>query len=209
MSEDQRPRLDAADPDSVAACLRRVLTDDAAAVHVMDGADRAAIASEMDGLTYKRARPQVGEGAKAVTQDFWLTREVPESGAIARARANAEALVNAALARMDPPPCPPVRFSEVVAQWYPPSTRGISPHRDPKTYTRLVGILIARGEGDYFITNDREGNGARPVEAPEGSLLLMRQPGFGAADRQPFHTLRTVHSERRIVTLRHDSRLDG
>ncbi|SDG31153.1 hypothetical protein SAMN05216241_108126 [Limimonas halophila] len=210
MSEATAPSLlRTARIDDVAACLRAVERDDAAAVPVLDERDKAALAEAAAKLTYKRAKPQVNEGEKAVYQDFWLTRDIPAGSVLEHCRDAVEALVNAALRRLDPAPCPPVTFHETVAQWYEPTTCGISPHRDPKTFRYLVALLVMRGDGDFYIVDDRRGSNPRHIPAPEGSLLLMRQPGFGAEDRHPFHTLRTVYSDRLILTFRHDSRRDA
>lgn len=198
--------LEAADVDEVAACLRAVEAGDAASVRVLGARESALLADAAAALTYKRAKPQVNEGEKAVYQDFWLTRELPPDGVLAHCRDAVQGLVNAALARLDPAPCPPVTFHETVAQWYEPTSCGISPHRDPRTFRYLVALLVIRGDGDFYIVDDRRGSNPRHIPAPAGSLLLMRQPGFGADDRHPFHTLRSVRADRVILTFRHDAR---
>lgn len=209
MSEAAAPSLlRTASVDDMAACLRAVERDDAAAVSVLDAGDTAVLGEAAAQLTYKRAKPQVNEGEKAVYQDFWLTRDIPAGGVLEGARDAVQGLVNAGLARLDPAPCPPVTFHETVAQWYEPTACGISPHRDPKSFRHLVALLVIRGDGDFYIVDDRTGRNPRHIPAPEGSLLLMRQPGFGEADRHPFHTLGAVRSDRVILTFRHDARCD-
>lgn len=196
----------AAGPADVAAAVARLDTADAAAGPVLPEDARRPLAAEAAGLCFRPAKPVVGEGERAVFQDFELTFDLAPDGAFARVAAALERLVNRALIDLRPPPCPPVKFNDRVVQRYPRGCAGISPHRDHLRYVRLVAILVIAGTGRFFVCGDRSGRAAREVPAPPGSLLLMRAPGFAGSDRRPFHMLREVTSERLILGLRQDTR---
>lgn len=195
-----------ADAKAAAECLRCVRTADAAAVTVFDRRGRKWLRDAAAELEFRRARPVVGEGERTVTQDFDICDDVPEDGAFGACAGLMADLVNAGLDRMDAPPCPRVTFNDLVVQHYQPVASGISPHRDHVRYVNLVGILVIDGAGDFYVCDDRQGHGARRVAAPEGSLLLMRAPGFDDSRHRPFHMLGEVTRERLILGLRQDSR---
>lgn len=195
-----------ADPDAMAAGIAAVRRDDAAAVTVLTDRGRAWLREAAGHLAYKRSRPVVGQGEKAVTQDFDISTNPPWDGAWGEAARLMSELVNAGLARMPEPPCPPVTFNEAVIQYYRPCPCGISPHRDHIRYINLIGILIVDGEGDFHVCDDRAGNGARRIPAGPGDFLLMRGPGFDDSRYRPFHMLGAVRSDRLIVGYRQDTR---
>lgn len=195
-----------ADADDMAACLEAVRANDAAAVTVFGDAGRDWLRAASRNLAYKSARPVVGQGEKAVTQDFEICPQPPWESPWGACAGMMSDLVNAGLARMTQPPCPPVSFNEAVVQRYAPSDCGISPHRDHVRYVNLVGILVIDGEGDFFVCDDRTGQGATKIPAPPGSFLLMRAPGFDGSRYCPFHTLGAVHTPRLIVGYRQDTR---
>lgn len=195
-----------AGPAGLAAAMARLRSEDATALPVLADRARQRLAAEAARLTFRRARPIVGNGERAVYQDFELTFDICRDGALARAAAALERLINAGLARMRPPPCPPVSFNDRVVQRYAPGCRGITPHRDHLRYVSLVAILVMAGRGCFRLCADRSGRGAREVPAPPGSLLLMRAPGFAGGDRRPFHMLDEVTAERLTLGLRQDIR---
>jgi len=194
-----------ADPDAMAAGIEAVRRDDAAAVTVLTDRGRAWLRDAAASLTYKRGRPVVGQGEKAVTQDFDISTNPPWDAAWGECARLMSDLVNAGLAIMAEPPCAPVTFNEAVIQYYRPCTRGISPHRDHVRYVNLIGILIIDGEGDFHVCDDRAGNGARRIPGGPGDFLLMRGPGFDDGRYRPFHMLGEVRTDRLIVGYREDT----
>lgn len=195
--------------DEMAACLERVRVDDAAAVQVLDDEGRGILRTAFRDLPYRRARPVIGTGERRVTQDFDICDTLPQGNFGWTVAAALGDLVNTAQARMAAAPCPPVTFDDLVVQRYDPGPCGISPHRDHIRYINLIGVLVIDGAGDFAICDDRQGHGARPIPAAEGSLLLMRGPGFDGRRDRPFHTLGRVTRERLILGLRQDARPDA
>lgn len=200
------PRI-VADADAMAAGIDAVRRDDAAAVRVLTDSGRAWLRAAAEALPFRRSRPVVGQGGKAVTQDFDIATDPPWDGPWGEAARAMADLVNAGLARMANPPCARVTFNEAVIQAYRPCRCGISPHRDHIRYINLIAILVIDGEGDFFVCADRAGNGARRIPARPGDLLLMRGPGFDGSRYRPFHMLGEVTTNRLIVGYRQDTRL--
>jgi hypothetical protein len=195
-----------ADPDAMAAGIQSMRRDDAAAVTVLTERGRSWLRDAAKTLAYKRSRPVVGHGEKAVTQDFDISTNPPWDSAWGECARLMSNLVNAGLANMRQPPCPPVRFNEAVIQYYRPCACGISPHRDHVRYINVIGILIVDGEGDFYVCADRAGNGARRIPAGPGDFLLMRGPDFDESRYRPFHMLGAVRTDRLIVGYRQDTR---
>jgi hypothetical protein len=195
-----------ADAAAMAECLARVRRDEAAAMPVLDDAGRDRLRRAADSLAFRPATPVVGQGEKAVTQDFEICPDPPRESVWTAVAGALAALVDAGLARMAAPPCPPVTFNETVVQRYGRTGCGISPHRDHLRYINLVGILVIDGAGSFHVCDDRAGTNARPIPAGAGSLLLMRAPGFDGSRHRPFHMLGEVHEPRLILGLRQDTR---
>lgn len=196
-----------ADAAAMMACLERIRTEDAAAVPVLGAAGRRRLREATADLAFRPARPVVGEGEKAVTQDFEICDDVPRDGPYGRCAAALSGLVNAALENMARPPFSAIDFNDLVVQRYQPVPCGISPHRDHIRYVNLIGILVIDGAGDFFVCDDRQGRNARCIDAQEGDLLLMRGPGFDDSRHRPFHMLGEVTRERLILGVRQDARV--
>ena len=194
-------------PEAVAGAIARLAREDAASLPLLRPEARESLVAEGRALTFRAARPVVGEGAAAVFQDFELTTEFsPDSGFRALA-GMVDDLLAAAFRRLGPPPLAgPFRINDLVLQRYPAGCRGITPHRDHLRYTGLVAVVVLAGRGRFGVCADRAGNGAREVPAPPGHLVLMRAPGlFGRRDR-PFHRLTDITEERWSFGLRQNER---
>ena len=154
-------------------------------------------------LEFRRARPLVGEGERQVRQDFEICDRFPvESPFWALARL-VEAPLNRALANLASPPVAlPFRLNDLVVQRYPAGSRGITPHRDHVRYVGIVANLVLAGRARFSVCRDRSGRDARDVPESPGSLILMRNAGFGGLRDRPFHSLSEVTERRVIVGLR-------
>jgi hypothetical protein len=199
-------RYVACDPEALAAALRTVETADAAAVPALSPAARHALARAAQDLTFRTARPQVGQGAAAVTQTFEIADDVPAEGPFAQVARELAAEIETARAYLAPCPCPAVTFNDRVVQRYPPSAVGISPHRDRSCYVTLVANLVITGHGRFYICADRSFDRAREIPAGPGDAILMRAPGYGGRQARPFHAIGAVNAERLVLGLRHDRR---
>jgi len=199
-------RCDAAD---LAAAVRRLPEEDALSLPLLTEAARQSLLAATADLSYRPARPQIGEGEKAVQQDFDICMHVPDDSALSRFAALFETLTNDALAHIDPPCCPPLRYNNLVVQRYRPVPVGITPHRDHICYQGLVSLLVLEGDGCFSITADRAGSDAREIPCPPGGLLLMRGAGFAGMKTRPFHQLRDIRSGRVSFGLRYDAHAEA
>jgi hypothetical protein len=158
-------------------------------------------------LRYRPATPVIGTGTNAVHQDFELCMAIPERSLLRTFAARLEALLNVALARMEPRLLArPLHFNDAIVQRYPKGPSGITAHRDHLRYRDLVALVTLSGAARICLCDDRAGGNAREIPCPPGHLMLMRAPGFaGRADR-PFHFLDRVTRPRLSLGLRHDAR---
>ena len=207
LDAEARPLLDRFEsgPEAMAAALRRVGTEGAASLPLLDSGDQERLSGAAGRLPFRPATPVIGEGERRVLQDFELTTELGRDGpfhAVARAL---QALVAEGLAGMSVPPLdPPPPFDDLIVQRYPVGSIGITPHRDHITYRDLVALVTLSGRARLFLCDDRSGRGEREIPMPPGSLVLLRAPGFGGRDDRPFHLLRDVTEARISLGLRHE-----
>jgi alkylated DNA repair dioxygenase AlkB len=204
------PRIfDPALETELAAALDRLAVEDAVVLPLLGPAERGPLVEAAGRLSYRVARPMIGEGERTVRQDFELCMTVEPDSPFHALRAALERAVAGALARLNPPPlAAPPRFNDMIVQRYHPGSLGITPHRDHIRYRDLVAIVTLAGQARFFLCADRGGRDAREVPTPPGSLLLMRAPGFAGRGDRPFHMLSEVTETRIGLGLRHDVDMD-
>ena len=130
----------------------------------------------------------------------------PKPSALWKLAARLEAYLADALAGVRPPPLDrPIRLNDLVVQRYPPGSFGITAHRDHVRYTGLVALILLSGDGRFFVSETRSGEGSREIPWRPGELLLMRALGFSGRHDRPFHYLSDITSERYSLGLRHDT----
>ncbi len=195
-------------PESLARALDRLEREDALALDLLDEELRRSLLRAAGELAYREARPIVGEGERAVGQDFEICMTFPARSVFRDFARVLEVLTNQALDLMPAPPFEPIHYNDLAVQRYRPGSRGITPHRDHIRYQGLVALVILAGEARFFVCPDRSGAGAREIPSPPGSLLLMRAPGYAGAKIRPFHMLKDVASHRVSLGLRYDTRAD-
>lgn len=187
---------------TVAAALGRLAHEEATALPLLaPAACRSLIAASAD-LAFRRAKPVVGEGTRAVRQDFEICLAIPERHRLWHLASAFERLTGAALAGMAAPPLADFRVNDIVMQRYPPGARGITPHRDHLRYGGLVAIVQLSGDGRFRVCEDRAGGGARAIPAGPGDAILMRAPGFAGRRDRPFHCLDGITTERYSFGMR-------
>lgn len=197
-----------ATPAALALALARLELEDSLALDLLDEDLRLSLLRAADALPYREARPIVGEGDRAVHQDFEICMTFPEPSIFGDFARALESLTNQALALMPRPPLAQVRYNDLAIQRYQPGSQGITPHRDHIRYQGLVALVILAGEARFFVCADRGGAGAREIPSPPGGLVLMRAPGYAGAKTRPFHMLKDVTSYRVSLGLRYDTRAD-
>ena len=193
-----------AGPDAMAAALDRVARKDAAVLPLLASADCRPFVESGADLAFRNAKPVIGEGERAVYQDFDICLSIPRPHPLWQLTQAVERLVAAALATMASPPLEALPLNDLVLQRYPPGARGITPHRDHVRYVGLVVIVQLSGDGRFGLCADRSGAGATVLAAGPGDGILMRAPGFAGVKDRPFHFLDGITVERYSLGMRCD-----
>ena len=170
-----------AGPEAMAAALDRVAHEDAAVVPLLTPAECQEFIDAGADLAFRSAKPVIGEGERAVYQDFDICLSIPQAHRLWQLTQAVERLIAAALGTMAEPPLETLPLNDLVLQRYPPGARGITPHRDHVRYVGLVVIVQLSGDGRFGLCDDRSGAGARVLDAGPGDGILMRAPGFAGA----------------------------
>ena len=160
-------------------------------------------------LAFRAAKPVIGEGERAVYQDFDICLSIPQPHRLWRLTRAVERLIAAALGTMAEPPLDALPLNDLVLQRYPPGARGITPHRDHVRYVGLVVLVQLSGDGRFGLCSDRSGAGTRVLEAGPGDAILMRAPGFAGTKDRPFHFLDGIAVERYSLGMRCDRTKDA
>ncbi len=192
--------------DVLAESLRRLPEEDALSLPLLGESECRRLSTAAGALPFRTATPVIGEGERAVLQDFDLCEKIPPNGPFHALAAALERRLAAALARLADPPLaelPPL--NDLILQRYPAGSAGITPHRDHIRYRALVAIVTLAGRDPLFVCAERSGHDAREVPMPAGSLLLMRAPPFAGRRDRPFHFLKRVTEERLSLGIRHDA----
>ncbi|MHA1600025.1 MAG: hypothetical protein ACTSW2_04300 [Alphaproteobacteria bacterium] len=195
-----------ATPAAVARAIDRLAVDGAASLPLLDPPARRRLTAATARLPFRPAVPVVGEGSNAVYQDFELCMNFPHTSLFVAFATAFEQLVDASLARLSSPPVArPFRFNDIIVQRYEPGARGITAHRDHIRYKGLIAIIPLSGYARFFVCADRAGDAAREVQAPPGSLVLMRGPDYAGQCDRPFHFVRDITQRRLSLGLRYDT----
>ena len=194
-------------PEDMATALLRMAREDAVSLPLLGAPECAALVAAAGRLTYRRARPMIGEGAQAVHQDFDLCYSLQAGSLFHGVAARLERLLARALALTDPPVfAAPPPLNDLIVQRYAAGSRGITPHRDHLRYEDVVVIVPLSGSARFFLCAARDGRTPREIPAPVGAAVLMRAPGFAGSRARPFHYVTDITAERLSFGLRHDVR---
>lgn len=194
------------DERALAAAVARLPAEDAVALPLLGDDVRQPLLEAARQMTYRPARPLVGEGARLVRQDFELSVTFPEDSPFPRFATALEGLLRRALVRLSPQLLDKIQLNDLIVQHYQPGSAGITPHRDHVRYEGLVALVNLAGRARFCVCTDRSGANARELDDGPGVLLLMRAPGFAGRRDRPFHFLKDVSEERYSLGLRHDIR---
>ncbi len=196
-----------ADAANLAEALARLDVEPAVSLPLLSAHARRRLIGATSRLRYRPATPVIGTGASAVYQDFELCMAIPERSLLRAFAGALEALLNAALTRMEPRPLArPLHLNDAIVQRYPAGSSGITAHRDHLRYRNLVALVTLSGAARICLCDDRAGSNPREIPCPPGHLLLMRAPGFAGRNERPFHFLDRVTRARLSLGLRHDAR---
>ena len=190
----------------LAGALARLDAEHAVSLPFLGAHARRRLIGATTRLPYRPATPVIGTGAAAVRQEFELCMAIPERSLLRSFAAALEALLNAALDRLEHRPLDhPLRLNDLIVQRYSTDALGITAHRDHIRYQDLVALVALSGSARFGLCDTRTGQGAREIPCPPGSLLLMRAPGFAGRRDRPFHFLDRVTRPRLSLGLRHDA----
>ncbi len=196
----------AATPAAVAHTIERLAEEDAASLPLLGPAARRRLAAATAHLSFRPARPVIGEGMNAVYQEFELCMNFPPTGLFVTFASAFERLIDASLARLPAAPVTrPFRFNDLIVQRYERGAVGITPHRDHLRYKSLIAVIPLSGAARFFVCADRAGKAPREVAAAPGNLILMRGPGYAGRQDRPFHFVRDITRRRLSLGLRYDA----
>lgn len=194
------------DTQQAGEVLARLASEDAACLPLLPTDELPALLAAAAALSFRTGRREIGSGASAVRQDFDICMNPPKPDALWDLTARLEEHLSRALAALQPPLLTEhFRLNDLVVQRYPAGSFGITAHRDHVRYTGLVALILLSGDGRFFVSETRDGDGVREIPWRPGEMLLMRAPGFAGRTDRPFHYLSEVSSERYSVGLRHDT----
>ena len=194
-----------AEDDALTRALARLADEDALALPYLDEGTRAELVDCCGHLAFRTARPIVGPSERVVYQDFEVTTDIPEDGALRALATRLETELQLSLDGLTPPLLDyPFVINDFIVQRYSPGQQGITPHRDHVRYRGLVAIVVLSGAGRFWVCTDREGTAACEIPAPPGSLLLMRAPDFAGREDRPFHALSDITDVRYSFGMRYD-----
>ena len=166
------------------------------------------LVGEMQKLEFRAARDWVGEGKKAVRQDFSIALNFDQHTGLDYYAAAFEEMINEALVSIVPTPCAlPLRFNDRAAQIYEVGSEGISPHRDLVAFEGVVAILTLQGEADFFVAKDRLKSDPKLLKAQQGVVILMRGMNYAGNAERPYHYVENIRSRRLSFGLRFNARL--
>src|SRR5882724_7932060 len=113
--------------ETLAASLQTCIVEGAAATRLLSEEGRRLLLAAAENLSWRPARPVIGEGERRVYQDFELTLQFPAGSSYRAAAISIEAAIAAAATRISPNPMPDgFRFNDLILQRYAGGSRGIT-----------------------------------------------------------------------------------
>lgn len=192
----------------MARALALLERDEALSLPLIDAAATAMLLAACDRLTYRAARPLVGAAGQEVRQDFELSVDIGPDDPIRALAASLTALTTEARALLPADPVPEgLEFNDLIVQRYQGGSAGITPHRDHVRYRGVVVLVTLLGRSELLLCDDRAGSNPRALPMAPGVATLMLAPGYGGANRRPFHCIARLGEPRVSLGLRHDTRL--
>lgn len=166
----------------------------------------ASLIRQTSRLPMRRAKTRVGAQGREVSQDFEICFPAPRAGPLD----DLASLLEAAVEGADMPVgVEGFRLNDVAVQHYQKGSTGIGVHRDALRYQGLVFIITLAGESRLCLCEDREGNGAVPLNDSPGMLTILSAPGFAGREGEtarPLHFVDQVSGGRLSIGLRFDTK---
>lgn len=186
--------------------LKDVEVKGAGALQVLDDEGCAILLEEARRLSYRECANIIGQGEKAVTQDFKISLNFPDETKLDEFSASFERQLNAGFAALSESPVDlPFHFNDRAMVIYEEGSTGISPHKDHLCFEGVVAILTLTGQADFYICNDRNKNNSIHFAAKAGVMIMMRGANYLGLER-PFHYVENVTAQRYGFGLRYNAK---
>lgn len=179
--------------------LDAIKKDGVAKLHLLSEEALLRITEELQTLNYTDA--ETYSGPFNVEQHFTYSRDFPKESILWRLSQELEQLLTTTNLNIF---STPLSFNEITAQLYPVHTTGISPHKDESRFKNIIVICVIEGEGEFYVTSNREGNNKNIVITKPGDILFMRAPGFNHENIRPIHGVQNITAKRLSLTLRQE-----
>lgn len=179
--------------------IETIKKDGIAKLHLLSEDALLRITEELQALNYTDA--EIYSGPFNVEQHFTYSRDFPKESILWRLSQELEQLLTTTNLNIF---STPLSFNEITAQLYPVHTTGISPHKDESRFKNIIVICVIEGEGEFYVTSDREGNNKNIVITKPGDILFMRAPGFNHENIRPIHGVQNITAKRLSLTLRQE-----
>lgn len=193
-------------PEGMAKALEDLPTQGAVSISLLNENACNILLQEAEKLEFRRCRDVIGDGEKAVTQDFSISLNFSKKSRLDEFAAAFERQLNKAFEIINPQPFPtPFHFNDRAMLIYEKDSTGISPHRDLVCFHGVVAILTLVGEADFYICDDRHKTNSRHFKASQGEMIIMRGVNYAGMDDRPFHYVENVNSRRVGFGLRYNA----
>ena len=190
--------------NSLDQALEQLSSVGSVAIPCLGKDEREMLISIVDALPRRSAKPITGSKKHPVYQDFYLCYDVPPKNPIWAIAKCLEDLIKVGMRNSGLTGYELLNFNDLIVQYYPAQSKGITPHRDNVRYRLVIAILILSGDGIFCTCENRNGGGAKTIPAETGDLLLMAGSELVRETRGPIHFVRNVTQERRTIGLRYD-----
>lgn len=154
----------------------------------------------IEALSYPYCRRETVVGPAKVRQEVQGFDDFPPTSQFYALRDASERLLKAKLSSQLF--SRPLYFDDLSLQKYLPGSLGITPHRDGRNRINLVCVFILKGQGKFYLCEDRSGKNAVELDSIPGNVILMRAPGFNGANFRPLHFVSDIKNLRITFGLR-------
>ena len=155
------------------------------------------IIAELKNKLYEKATPVVGK--RKVKQNFFRMELDPAKNKNSIIYKTVKHLENTLSNSFKTDIC----FNDFWVQKYSQEHKvGISPHKDSKKYINCIVIILLKGDSNFFIYEDKNGNNPKLILANISDIIILRAPGIGGSDMGPYHGVNNITKERITLTLR-------
>ncbi len=182
--------------------IETIKKDGVAKLHLLSKNTLSRIKEELTNLPFHNA--ETYSGPYDIEQNFSYFRDFSKESILWKLSGELEQLLTKTNSTHPNLFSTPLSFNEISAQVYPIHLTGISPHKDESRFKNIIIICVIEGEGEFYVTSNREGDDKNIVTTKPGDILFMRAPGFNHENIRPVHGVQNITEERISLTLRQE-----